>query len=113
MKDHTLMNTNVPEGPLRGPCPVCNGTGRVKSPVDMNEYSKRYGWYGYDANDDTVDCHNCGSQYQFGKPSGTVRLRSDGEPCEHTYTASKGNWNCTTNYRCIHCGDTYMIDSGG
>ena len=107
------MNTNASVASSNGPCPVCNGTGRAACPDDTREYGKRYGWYGYNADDDTIDCHNCGAQYQFGKPSGKVKLRPDGTPCEHKYVSSKGSWNCTTNYKCVHCGDTYMIDSGG
>lgn len=97
---------------LKGTCPVCNGTGRKPCPNDLRDYGVRNGWYGYDNADDTVDCDNCGAQYMFGKPSGQVRLRPDGTPCKHEYKGSAGQWRCTHDYLCVHCGDSYMIDSG-
>ena len=80
----------IPEG--FGVCPKCNGTL---------------------VNDKGNDCRNCGGQYMFGTPKGYVPLNKLGKPCLHEYKGSKGNWNCTTNYDCIHCGNRYMIDSGG
>lgn len=95
-----------------GTCPVCNGTGGMPCPDYVNAYAKERGWYGYKADTDTVDCTNCGGQYQFQKPTGLVGLRSDGTPCRHGYKGSAGPWRCTTDYTCVHCGDKYMIDSG-
>jgi DNA-directed RNA polymerase subunit RPC12/RpoP len=95
-----------------GTCPVCNGTKHMPCPDNLRVYGQKNGWYGYRAEDDTVDCTNCGSQYMFGKPSGVVRLREDGTPCVHEYVSSAGRWRSTTDYKCKHCGDTFMIDSG-
>ena len=96
-----------------GICPCCNGTGHMPCPNEqIRGYGVKNGWYGYRAEDDTVDCTNCGGQYMFGKPTGKVRLRPDGTPCKHEYSYSKGRWNCTHDYKCVHCSDTYMIDSG-
>ena len=93
-----------------GTCPVCNGTGR--RPVD-EKLERRYVGViaGYDKDTDTLACNNCGGQYMYGSPKGTVRLNRDGEPCRHSYrSATVGR--CLTQYTCDHCGDTYQIDSG-
>lgn len=95
-----------------GACPVCAGTGRMPCPDNDRPYAKKNGWFGYDANDDTVDCKNCGAQYMFGRPTGQVPLCPDGTPCKHEYKSSAGPYRCTTNYTCAHCGDKHMIDSG-
>ncbi len=92
-------------------CPVCNGTGKMPCPERLRSYGKQYGWYGYDAETDTVDCTNCGAQYMYGRPSGKVRANKDGAPCTHSYTSSTVG-RCLTQYTCIHCGDSYQIDSG-
>ena len=107
------MNTSEAKGDSRGVCPVCHGTTRMPCPDFRRDFAQRYGSFGYDKDTDSVECDNCGGQYQFGKPSGTVKLDKNGDPCKHSYASTKGYWNCTTNYRCIHCGDSYMIDSGG
>ena len=73
-----------------GICPVCNGTGKTS---------------------DGGLCRNCGGQYMYGTPRGTVRLREDGTPCTHSYT-SKTVGRCLTEYTCEHCGDRFQIDSG-
>ena len=95
-------------------CPVCNGGLRVPCNDEMTRsYGVKYGWYEYDAETDTVPCKNCGGQTQYpGHPTGQVPPRKDnGEPCVHEYRGyQKGN--CYWGYTCIHCGDTYNIDSG-
>jgi DNA-directed RNA polymerase subunit RPC12/RpoP len=95
-----------------GTCPLCNGTGHMPCPDQLRSYGQRNGWYGYRAADDTVSCNNCGGQYMFSKPMGKVRLRPDGTPCVHEYNTSQGSGRYTTDYKCIHCGDKFVIDSG-
>jgi len=95
----------------RGICPVCNGSKRT-----VCEYDPSTQWLrsvaSYDPETHTVECRNCGGQYQWGSPTGEVRLRKDnGEPCKHEYRGySKGR--CYTGYTCVHCDDNYSIDSG-
>lgn len=96
----------------RGVCPVCNGTGHMPCPDAQRQYGISNGWFGYNAENDTVICTNCGGQYMFGKASGTVKLRPDSSPCKHSYQSRTGRWRSTTNYSCVHCNDTYVIDSG-
>ena len=93
-----------------GACPVCSGTTRMPCPDHLRAYGKKNGWYGY-ADDDCIDCLNCGGQKQFGKPSGKVFLRQDGTPCVHEYT-SQNLGRCYNGYTCKHCGDYYTVDSG-
>ena len=76
----------------RGTCPVCNGTG-------INQANGN-------------ECRNCGGQKMFGFPTGKVWLRADGTPCKHEYTRREAG-RCLTEYNCVHCGDSYTIDSGG
>ena len=92
-----------------GICPVCNGTQRVPVPADMERYKNVIA--GYDKATDTFPCTNCGGQYQWGKPTGEVRLNKEGQPCKHKYSA-KTVGRCLTEYTCEHCGDRYQIDSG-
>ena len=92
-------------------CPVCNGSGHMPCPDNLRDYGRKYGWYDYRAEDDTVKCTNCGGQYMYGRPSGKVRANKDGAPCTHSYT-SKTVGRCLTQYTCTHCGDSYQIDSG-
>lgn len=94
-----------------GICPICNGTGHMPCPDNIRTYGKRNGWYGYRADDDTVDCTNCGAQYQFSKPSGQVPLNKEGNPCVHDYDGFNAG-RCYTKYVCKHCPDVYHIDSG-
>lgn len=94
-------------------CPVCEGSGRMPTPDDMRKYGEAYGWYGYSKDDDRCTCRNCGGQTMSGRATGLVKTRKDGTACVHEYVASKGQWNCTTDYVCKHCGDEYMIDSSG
>lgn len=93
----------------KGICPVCNGTGRVAVPEHQQKYKHVYS--SYDADTDTLSCHNCGGQYMYGKSTGQVRLNKEGHPCTHKYT-SKNVGRCLTEYTCEHCGDRYQIDSG-
>jgi hypothetical protein len=90
-----------------GPCPVCNGTTRV----DAGDVKYSRSLYGYNIDDNTVPCKNCGGQYMFGKPSGVVPLRKDGSPCTHEYSGRSGG-RCYTIYTCNHCSSSYSIDSG-
>lgn len=94
-----------------GVCPVCNGTQRMPCPDQNREYGKKYGWYGYRAEDDTIPCNNCGSQTMYGKATGEVPLRKDGTPCEHEYK-SYNVGRCLTQYDCVHCTFRFQIDSG-
>lgn len=91
----------------RGVCPVCNGSGRREA----YDSSYKNVIAGYDAETDTLPCRNCGGQYMYGQPTGSVRLNTEGVPCNHTYT-SRTVGRCLTEYTCIHCGDRYQIDSG-
>lgn len=74
----------------KGVCPCCNGTLKVNG----------------------RECRNCGGQYMYGSPKGVVALNKDGVPCTHSYESEKLG-NCYYGYKCIHCGDSYSIDSGG
>ncbi len=95
-----------------GTCPICNGSGRKPCPDEETRgYGKRNGWFGYSAEDDCVDCDNCGAQYMYSKPKGVVRLNKDGVPCTHKYTGQNAG-RCYTRYVCKNCGDTHHIDSG-
>lgn len=91
----------------RGTCPVCLGSGRV--PAGDHKYKSVVA--GYDSKSDTFACTNCGGQYMFGQPRGTVRLNKAGEPCQHRYS-SRTVGRCLTEYTCSECGDSYQIDSG-
>ena len=95
-----------------GICPACCGTKRVPATGDEKRFGEKYGWYEYDATDGTVECHNCGSQYQMGKSTGFTKLRSNGEACLHHYKSSPGKYRCYTDFKCTECGDRYYIDSG-
>ena len=94
---------------MRGVCPCCNGTGRVPVSDNMQKYKNMMS--GYDRESDTFACKNCGGQYQFGKPTGEVKLNKDGVPCTHSYTGRNAG-RCYTEYTCIHCEDRHSIDSG-
>lgn len=90
-----------------GICPVCNGSGR--RPAGDTPYKTVFS--GYDAETDTLKCHNCGGQTMYGRPSGQVPLRPDGTPCTHEYkSATIGR--CLTRYTCAHCNSYHDIDSG-
>ena len=92
-----------------GVCPVCNGSGRVPIPEHQKKWKNSIA--GYNREDDTLDCQNCGGQKMFGKPSGKVRLDRTGVPCTHQYT-SKNVGRCLTEYTCLKCGEIHRIDSG-
>lgn len=94
-----------------GTCPICNGSGHMPCPDNIRQYGQQHGWYGYRAEDDTVDCTNCGGQRQWGRPTGTVQLREDGTPCVHEYVG-RNLGRCYNGYTCKHCRDYYTIDSG-
>ena len=74
----------------KGTCPVCNGTGK---------------------SEDGRECNNCGGQQMYGRGTGQVNLRQDGTPCKHEYKSTTIG-RCLTEYKCIHCGDRYQVDSG-
>lgn len=93
-----------------GTCPICQGTLRMQCPDNLRIYGQKYGWYGYQVDDDKVTCNNCGGQYQMGCPTGKVRLRPDMFPCIHEYT-EKNIGRCLHQHTCTHCGDVYDIDS--
>jgi hypothetical protein len=116
-----------------GICPVCNGTARRPVPEDTRRYIKhnaRWGHWGiagykpggegpfadgcgYEGG--TLPCTNCGGQYMSMKPTGVVRLRPDGAPCEHKYATDDERSRPTRGWHvsnCIHCGDHLEIDSG-
>lgn len=96
----------------KGACPVCNGTGRNHDhSLELSDYAKSRGWYGYRSEDDCIACDNCGAQYMFGQATGQVNLRPDGTPCVHEYKGESVG-RCLTKYTCVHCDDTYHIDSG-
>ena len=91
-------------------CPVCQGTCRMPVPEQSQQYKNVIA--GYDKHTDTFPCNNCGGQYMYGKPRGTVPLRADGTPCKHDYWRTPTQWRSVTKYKCAECGDTYEIDSG-
>ena len=91
----------------KGVCPVCNGTCRI--PAGDNKYKNVIA--GYDKETDTFACRNCGGQYMYGRSKGEVNLRPDGTACVHEYTSTTVG-RCLTEYKCIHCGDRYQVDSG-
>lgn len=88
----------------KGTCPVCSGTTKIL----LSEDEKKWSW---NKDKTHADCRNCGGQYMFGRASGVVNTDYGGQPCVHTYESSNAG-RCLTNYRCIHCGDSYQIDSG-
>lgn len=90
-------------------CPCCNGTRRVALPERSRSYKSVIA--GYDSATDTIPCKNCGGQYMYGTPTGLVALNSSGAPCTHTYSSANVG-RCLTRYTCIHCKDSYTIDSG-
>lgn len=90
-----------------GQCPVCNGTTRISA--GKVDYPKSL--YGYNIDNNTIPCNNCGGQYMYGKPSGVVPLRKDGTPCVHEYAGRSGGRYYTI-YTCKHCSSSYSIDSG-
>jgi len=94
----------------KGTCPVCNGVKRMPCPDNLRQYGLKNGWYGYDKADDTVDCNNCGTQYMFGQATGQVKLRPDGTPCKHEYEGATIG-RCLNRYVCVHCRDSYDVDS--
>lgn len=89
-------------------CPECNGS--TRTPYRLDPSWKRV-IAGYDAATDTLPCHNCGSQYMFGRATGLVNLNRAGQPCTHVYKGQSAG-RCLTEYTCIHCDDRYQIDSG-
>jgi transcription elongation factor Elf1 len=94
---------------LMGKCPVCDGTSRVACTPGLARWKTRM--RGYDAETDTLPCQNCGGQTMYGPATGQVRLRCDGVPCTHEYQGRDAG-RCYTIYTCLHCGDSYDIDSG-
>ena len=94
---------------LMGKCPVCDGTSRSPLPASQQRWKTML--HGYDAETDTLPCQNCGGQTMRGQATGQVRLRCDGVPCTHEYQGRDAG-RCYTIYTCLHCGDSYDIDSG-
>jgi len=92
-----------------GVCPVCNGSHRQPAEERMKKYADTIS--GYDKNNDTIACNNCGGQGMFGRPTGEVPLRADGTPCKHEYKGVERG-RCYTVYTCIHCSHRFDIDSG-
>lgn len=90
-----------------GICPVCNGSARV--PAGDTPYKTMMATY--DKETDTLACRNCGGQTMSCIATGKVQLREDGTPCTHEYEG-RGAGRCYVVYTCIHCGDSYDIDSG-
>jgi len=95
----------------KGICPVCNGTKRVPC-----QTPKETSWLkmsvGYNKEDHTSRCCNCGGQTMSCTPTGEVPLNYEGVPCTHEYTYTKLG-NCYHGYICNLCGHKYKIDSGG
>jgi hypothetical protein len=90
-----------------GICPVCNGT--CRRPAGDDQYKHMY--MGYDKDNDTLPCNNCGGQTMYGRATGQVPLRADGTPCVHEYDY-KLLGRCYHGYTCRHCSFKYEIDSG-
>jgi hypothetical protein len=97
-----IKDEDIPAWACR--CPVCDGTGTAK----LTEKEKQYSW---NKGKETRDCRNCGGQYQYGTARGYVRANADGVGCTHHYTDHNVG-RCLTESKCIHCGETYTIDSG-
>lgn len=89
-----------------GTCPVCNGTKRMPY---QGQHAATLA--GYSKVDGTIPCQNCGGQYMSMSPTGFVWHNQQDLPCTHHYAVTETK-NCLHTYRCIHCGDTYQIDSG-
>lgn len=97
--------------PDEATCPVCVGTLRIPIPEASRKWVDILG--GYDVTTDTLPCNNCGAQHMFGVSMGKVFTRNvTSEACVHEYTGTKIG-NCLYQYDCIHCPETYVIDSGG
>ena len=92
--------------PHVGICPVCNGTKRQNYTGPDAEVI-----YGFDPESKTLPCRNCGGQYMFGTPLGLVVLNANNIPCTHEYK-HVSSVRCLHTFQCIHCLDTYQIDSG-
>ena len=88
-------------------CPVCNGTCEVPYTGSNPKYVS-----GYNPENKSVPCSNCGGQYQFGGgATGLVVLNKHENPCIHKYVGiSRGR--CYVVYTCTECGDSHGIDSG-
>ncbi len=86
-----------------GICPVCDGTKQV--PISDNLKK----WFPQRT---TMDCLNCGGQYEFGTSSGLVPLNIDGIPCTHEYETHRKiaglKGTSRTEYKCRHCNDTFV-----
>jgi len=91
-----------------GTCPKCNGSLREPYTGEMRYVDVIAG---YDKNTNTIQCHNCGGQKMFSKPSGQVPLRDDGTPCLHEFIGTKAG-RSYVKYKCLHCIESYSIDSG-
>lgn len=91
-----------------GICPKCKGTGRIACLPKIRTNFQRNGWYGYDPITNTIDCSNCGAQYQYSKSTGIVKLNTHGKPCLHQYASEQLSSNIHRHH-CIHCGDEYYI----
>jgi hypothetical protein len=90
-----------------GNCPVCTGAGRASA--EGQTYARIMA--GFDAVTNTLPCRNCGGQYQWGRPTGNVRLRPDGTPCTHEYSSQHIS-RALCGFTCWHCADHFEIDSG-
>lgn len=100
------MLTNPVYPPDVSTCPVCNGTKRQHYEGEYKDLVA-----GFDKATSTIPCQNCGGQYMFGSPTGLVRHNKDNLPCTHSYKGISSK-NCLHVSQCIHCGDTFEIDSG-
>jgi transcription elongation factor Elf1 len=92
-----------------GICPKCNGSGRVLCPPKYRSSFQQNGWFGYDPNTKTIECDNCGAQYQHSKPSGIVKMSYTGKPCVHRYSEEQLSAHYVK-YNCKLCGDVYFVD---
>ena len=79
----------------------------------MKDYEKANRWYGYDKATDTRECKNCGLHGMYvPPPDGKVELRKDnGQPCVHEFRGQNIG-RCMTEYTCVHCESSHIIDSG-
>ena len=85
-------------------CPKCQGSKEISLEADEVNYSWNKG-------KTHKPCNNCGGQYQWGRATGKVSVRPDGEACLHEYTG-KNIGRCLTAYSCRHCAEGFTIDSG-
>lgn len=85
-------------------CPKCSGTKEI--PLEADEAA-----YSWNRGKTHKPCTNCGGQTMWGRATGLVTVRPNGEACLHEYQG-KTIGRCLTAYTCRHCAEGFIIDSG-